>query len=138
MLDTSNLCTKGDSLHQGGMSGETLCPRTRCPGGTFCTGGHLALRHRHLLQAMKAGQGPENEASQAVFGISLTTISPAHNTFNHWHHEHYTINMAGICYHSNYIVFVITLFLLLFNNHTQNGRAGNVPLCVFLSTQTEG
>ena len=36
-----------------------------------------------MLQAMKAEQ-----ASQPVFGISLTTILPAHNVFNHWHDEH--------------------------------------------------
>ena len=82
-------------------------------------GGHPALRHCHLLQAMKAGQGPGNEASQSVFGISLTTISPAHNTFNHWHDEHK---------HGWHVTIATTLCLLLhychyFNNHTQSGRA---------------
>ena len=30
-------------------------------------------------EAMKAEQGPGHEVSQPVFGISPTTISPAHN-----------------------------------------------------------
>ena len=37
--------------------------------------------------SLTASKGPGNEASQPVIGISPTTISPAHNAFNHWHDE---------------------------------------------------
>ena len=161
MLDTSNcwhltlffpflpcaLCPSMTSVGGHCAWRGTVCTRVECPGGTFCTGGifctggHPALWHCHLLQAMKAGQGPGNEVSQVsqpVFGISLTTISPAHNTFNHWHHEHYIINMAGMCYHSNYIVFVITLFysfLIIIHKVEEQWKTDAVPLpCIVINT----
>ena len=64
----------------------------------------------------------ENEASQPVFGISLTTILPYTQWFQPLAWWVYIINMTDICYHSNYIVSVTAILLLLFDNNAQSGR----------------